>query len=50
MRLGVEGGNEEKKMRTLNAVVDDEQNLLDAVVEHVARKKQRERICVVVVR
>jgi hypothetical protein len=39
VRLGVGGGDEEKKRRTLNAVDDDgEQNLLDAVVEYGARK------------
>jgi hypothetical protein len=29
-----------KKRRTLNAVVDDEQNLLDAIVEYGARKSE----------
>jgi hypothetical protein len=29
-----------RKRRTLNAVVDDEQNLLDVVVEYGARKNE----------
>lgn len=35
-----------KKRRTLNAVVDDEQNLLDAIDEYRARKnEERENLC-----
>lgn len=46
MRLGVGGGNEERKRRTLNAVVVDEQNLLDATVEYRARKnEERKNLC-----
>jgi hypothetical protein len=40
VRLGVVGGDEEKKRRTLNAGVDDEQNLLDVVVDYGARKNE----------
>ncbi len=46
--VGEDGGvvikKKKKKRRTLNSV-DDEQNLLDAVVEYGVRKKSRERIC-----
>jgi hypothetical protein len=48
MRLGVGddgSSNEEKKRRTLNSV-DDEQNLLDAVVEYGVRKnEEKEFVC-----
>ncbi len=44
VRLGVGNdgnGNEEKKNgRTLNSIVNDEQNLLDAAVEHGVRKNE----------
>jgi hypothetical protein len=42
VRLGVEGDDEKRKKRELSTppVVDDEQNLLDAIVEHGARKSE----------